>query len=135
MVNARKEMPEIQILMTVIHNPNHFCFIRIQQLTRNGSDVNNFRCQPAQNPFTWQNDILFSLFCTNHMENAGSGTSPIGLLATISRPCINIRYWSVVISNASSLVCGQRKFPFSILLYNRRKPSFSYPNIRIRKRL
>ena len=81
--------------------------------------MNNFKFYIAQDNLTWMKMILFSAFCTNHKENSGSGTSSLGCLAMISRPCINIRYWSVLISRASSCVRGHRKFPFSIRLYRR----------------
>lgn len=85
--------------------------------------VDNFKFYIAQDNLTWMKMILFSAFCTNHKKNSGSGTSSIGCLATISRPCISIWYRSAVISSASSFVRGHRKFPFSIRLYRRRNPS------------
>ena len=41
--------------------------------------------------------FLFSAFCTNYMILGVSFNSSIGYWATISSPCINIRYWSLVI--------------------------------------
>lgn len=70
--------------------------------------------------------FLFSAFCTIHMRSGVFVTSVIGCLATISSPCISIRYWSFVIAIASSAVLGHRKEPLSSLLYRRRNPSPSH---------
>ena len=77
-------------------------------------------------------NFLFSAFCTNYRMPGVSFNSVIGCRATISSPCISIRYWSAVIAIASSADLDHRNAPLSSLLYMRRNPSPSYLNNRIR---
>lgn len=76
--------------MAVIHNLKSFSIMGIQKPTENFQDVNNFQFYIALGNPVWMKVILFSMFCTNHKEKAGSATSSIGCLATISNPCISI---------------------------------------------
>ena len=79
--------------------------------------------------------FLFSAFCTGYIMRGVSFSSEIGWRATISSPCISIRYWSSVIAIASSAERGHRNAPLSSLLYIRRKPSPSQSSALIRNRL
>ena len=63
--------------------------------------------------------FLFSAFCTGYIMRGVSFSSEIGWRATISSPCISIRYWSSVIAIASSAERGHRNAPLSSLLYIR----------------
>ena len=79
--------------------------------------------------------FLFSAFCTGYIMRGVSFSSEIGWRATISSPCISIRYWSSVIAIASSAEQGYRNAPLSSLLYIRRKPSPSQSSALIRSHL
>lgn len=79
--------------------------------------------------------FLFSAFCTGYIMRGVSFSSEIGWRATISSPCISIRYWSSVIAIASSAERGHRNAPLSSLLYIRRKPSPSQSSALIRSHL
>ena len=79
--------------------------------------------------------FLFSAFCTGYIMRSVSFSSEIGWRATISSPCISIRYWSSVIAIASSAERGHRNAPLSSLLYIRRKPSPSQSSALIRSHL
>lgn len=62
----------------------------------------------------------------------GFVSSVIGYLAMISNPYMSIRYWSEVISTASSVNLGQFNAPISSFLWQRRKPSSSQMSALIR---
>lgn len=79
--------------------------------------------------------FLFSAFCTNYVILGVSFNSSIGYRATISSPCISIRYWSLVIDIASSAERGHRNAPLSSLLYIRRNPSPSHSKALMRSDL
>ena len=94
--------------------------------------VDNLKKSVDRHLFLWFYRFLFSACCTNYIMLGVSLSSEIGWRATISRPCISIRYCSCVIAIASSADLGQRNAPFSSLLYRRRNPSPSHNNALIR---
>lgn len=133
--NMEQDKYDLQNFSRELNDVNMACNLNINKWNEKRMFVDNLFHPVDTHHFYSFGTFLFSAFCTGYIMRGVSFSSEIGWRATISSPCISIRYWSSVIAIASSAERGHRNAPLSSLLYIRRKPSPSQSSALIRSHL